>query len=78
MLLNYTKIDNEGFVAFDEVFEAHVYKRYDGNFGGVILYGINLEKTYQRFNNEQSMKKAWEKVYSALRQANYNRRFYLF
>lgn len=78
MVLNYNRIDDDAVVVYNDIFEAHIYRNTNRSYGGVILYGLCFEKTFQRFVNEPTASAIWYKVYSALRFANYNRRYYLF
>ena len=71
------RIDNEAGTLYNELFEAHFYKGYDGYYGGAVFYGISLDKTFAQFHDAYTMKEAWYRVYRLFRSINHSAERYL-
>ena len=71
------RIDNEAGALYNELFEAHFYKIYDEQYGGVVFYGIDFDKTFERFCDAHTMREAWLRVYRLFRLINRNAECYM-
>ena len=71
------RIGNDAGILYNELFEAHFYKSCDDKYGGVVFYGIDVDKTFESFRNANSMREAWLRVYRLFRLINRNAERYM-